>query len=89
MRVTYDMQRPAGQRVREIRLADGKKLRDKQHYTLAVNSFVADGQDGFTVLRGLPRTPGGMSDIALMELYLRRLPRPVRPPEDARFIPSR
>ncbi len=89
MRVTYDMRRPAGQRVRDIRLADGKKLRDKEHYTLAVNSFVADGQDGFTVLRGLPRTPGGMSDIALMELYLRRLSRPVRPPEDARFIPSR
>ncbi|HMU61292.1 MAG TPA: 5'-nucleotidase C-terminal domain-containing protein [Gemmatimonadales bacterium] len=89
MRVTYDMGRPAGQRVREIRLADGKKLRDKQQYTLAVNSFVADGQDGFTVLRGLPRTSGGMSDIALMELYLRRLPRPVRPPEDSRFIPSR
>jgi len=89
MRVTYDMRRPAGQRVRDIRLADGKQLRDKQHYTLAVNSFVADGQDGFTVLRGLPRASGGMSDIALMELYLRRLPRPVRPPEDSRFIPSR
>ncbi len=89
MQVTYDMRRPAGQRVRDIRLADGKKLRDKQHYTLAVNSFVADGQDGFTVLRGLPRTSGAMSDIALMELYLRRLPRPVRPPEDDRFIPSR
>ena len=29
----------------------------------------------------------GMSDIEVMELYLRRLPRPVQPPEDARFIP--
>jgi len=89
MRVTYDMNRPAGRRVRDIRLADGRKLRDRQHYSLAVNSFVADGQDGFTVLRGLPRTPGGMSDISLMELYLRRLPQPVRAPEDPRFIPAR
>jgi 2',3'-cyclic-nucleotide 2'-phosphodiesterase/3'-nucleotidase/5'-nucleotidase len=87
MTVTYDPTRPAGSRVRDIRLANGKKLKDKQRYTLAVNSFVADGQDGFTVLRGLPRKSGGMSDIALMELYLKRLPRPVRPPEDSRFVP--
>ena len=87
MRITYDLSRPAGQRVREIRLANGKKPKDTGRYTLAVNSFLAAGQSGYTMLRTAPQVPDGMSDIEVMELYLRRLPRPVQPPEDARFVP--
>ncbi len=86
--VTYDAARPAGQRVRDLRLANGKKPKDNARYTLAVNSFLAAGQSGYTMLRTAPQTSAGMSDIEVMELYLRRLPRPVRPPEDARFIPA-
>jgi 5'-nucleotidase len=89
IRITYDTTRPAGQRVRDLRLANGKKPKDKANYTLAVNSFLAAGQDGYTMLRTAPQTGAGMSDIEVMELYLRRLPRPVRPPEDSRVIPSR
>jgi 5'-nucleotidase len=88
LRITYDAARPAGQRVRDLRLASGKKPKDDARYTLAVNSFLAAGQSGYTMLRTAPQTPAGMSDIEVMELYLRRLPRPVRPPEDARFIPA-
>jgi 2',3'-cyclic-nucleotide 2'-phosphodiesterase/3'-nucleotidase/5'-nucleotidase len=87
MRITYDVTRPAGQRVRDLRLANGKKPKDNGRYTLAVNSFLAAGQSGYTMLRTAPQTPAGMSDIEVMELYLRRLPRPVQPPEDPRFIP--
>ena len=87
LRITYDTTRPPGQRVRDLRLANGKKPRDGDRYTLAVNSFLSAGQSGYTMLRAAPQTSAGMSDIELMEIYLRRLPRPVRPPEDARFIP--
>jgi 2',3'-cyclic-nucleotide 2'-phosphodiesterase (5'-nucleotidase family) len=88
LRITYDASRPAGQRIRDLRLANGKRPKDGAHYTLAVNSFLAAGQSGYTMLRGAPQAPAGLSDIEVMELYLRRLPRPVRPPEDPRFIPS-
>ncbi len=87
MRITYDLSRPAGQRVRDLRLANGKKPKDNGRYTLAVNSFLAAGQSGYTMLRTAPQVPDAMSDIEVMELYLRRLPRPVQPPEDARFVP--
>ncbi|HEX5004720.1 MAG TPA: 5'-nucleotidase C-terminal domain-containing protein, partial [Gemmatimonadales bacterium] len=89
MRITYDSTRPVGQRVRDLRLANGKRPKDNDRYSLAVNSFLAAGQSGYTMLRDAPQSAAGMSDIEVMELYLRRLPRPVRPPEDARFIPVR
>lgn len=88
MTITYDASKPAGKRVRDIRLANGKRPKDNERYTLATNSFLAAGQSGYTMLRGLPQAPSGMDDIDVMVTYLRRLPRPVRPPEDARFIPA-
>jgi len=86
--VTFDSTRPAGHRVLEVRLSNGKKLKDRDRYSLATNSFLAAGQSGYTVLRDAPQSIAGMNDIEAVELYLRRIPRPVRPPEDARFIPA-
>ena len=85
LQVTYDAARPAGQRVRDLRLANGKRPKDEGHYTLATSSFLAAGQGGYAMLRGAPQVAAGMSDIEVMQVYLRRLPRPVRPPEDSRF----
>jgi 2',3'-cyclic-nucleotide 2'-phosphodiesterase/3'-nucleotidase/5'-nucleotidase len=87
--VTFDSTRPAGHRVLEVRLSNGKKLKDRDRYSLATSSFLAAGQSGYTVLRDAPQSTAGMNDIEAVELYLRRIPRPVRPPEDARFIPAR
>jgi 5'-nucleotidase len=86
--VTFDATRPAGHRVLEVRLSNGKKLKDRDRYSLATSSFLAAGQGGYTVLRDAPQSTAGMNDIEAVELYLRRIPRPVRPPEDARFIPA-
>ena len=85
--ITYDSARPAGQRVREVRLSTGKKLDDTARYSLATSDFLAAGQGGFTVLRGTPQSLAGMNDIEAVERYLGRLPRPVQPPADPRFIP--
>jgi 5'-nucleotidase len=87
--VTYDSTRPVGHRVLEVTLSTGKKLKDRDRYSLATSDFLAAGQSGYTVLRGAPQSSAGMNDIEAVELYLRRLPRPVRPPEDPRFIPAR
>ena len=50
-------------------LADGKKPKDNGRYTLAVNSFLAAGQSGYTMLRTAPQVPDEMSDIEVMELF--------------------
>ena len=63
LRITYDSTRPQGQRVRDLRLANGKKPKDGDRYSLAANSFLSAGQSGYTMLRGAPQTAAGMSDI--------------------------
>lgn len=46
--VQYDGGRMPGERVREIRLADGSLLRDGADYRVATNDFLFSGGDGFT-----------------------------------------
>jgi 2',3'-cyclic-nucleotide 2'-phosphodiesterase/3'-nucleotidase/5'-nucleotidase len=89
LRVTYDSSRPAGGRIREVRLLNGKRMEDRASYTLAVNDFLAGGKSGYTMLAGLPTERSGILTLDALVNYLRRLPQPVAPPEDVRFIPSR
>ena len=47
VRVKLDSRKPAGSRLAWVRLANGKKLQDKQLYTVATNDFLFAGGDGF------------------------------------------
>lgn len=85
MTVRYDPRRPAGERVREVRLGDGKKLVDDRRYRLAVNDFMVTGGDGFTMLADKPRLSSGAVLLDVLELYARRLPQPIEPPVVGRF----
>ena len=84
--VRYDPRRPAGERIREVRLADGRKLDDGRRYRLAVNDFMVTGGDGFTMFAGKPRLSSGAVLIDVLELYARRLPQPIEPPAVGRFL---
>lgn len=86
LQVRYEPGRPRGQRVREIRLPNGKRMDDRATYTLAVNDFLAGGKDGFAMLAGLPQERTGIVDTDALVNYLRRLPQPVELPADDRFI---
>jgi len=46
----YDFQKPIGQRIQKARI-NGKKIKDKQRYTVACSAFVAGGGDGFSMLK--------------------------------------
>ena len=74
--VRYDPGRPAGRRVRRVEL-HGRKLRQEARYTLAVDDFLAGGNDGYDMLNGIPSEPGGMLDVDGLITYLRRLTQPV------------
>jgi hypothetical protein len=58
-------------------------------YTLATADYLASGQGGFTALEGKEQERSTHKDIDAALLYLRRLPQPVRPPDDARFLAGR
>jgi 2',3'-cyclic-nucleotide 2'-phosphodiesterase (5'-nucleotidase family) len=89
LRVRYDPRRPAGKRIREVRLLDGSRLKDGREYTLATSDYLASGQDGYTALERAARERSMYKDIDAVVLYLRRVPQPVHAPVDARFLPGR
>ena len=56
MRFTYDLRKAAGERVTRVEVR-GRPLDDAAVYRLATLSFVASGNDGYTMLKGLPTLP--------------------------------
>lgn len=47
--VKYDSTKPAGERIVEIKLADGRALEDEKLYKVVTNDFQADGGDKYTM----------------------------------------
>ena len=87
--VRYDLSRDAGDRVRDVRFADGRKLKDDEHYTLAVPDFLAVGGNGYAMLRDRPVEHIGLVDVEALVQYLRRLPQPVEVSSRPRFVARR
>jgi 2',3'-cyclic-nucleotide 2'-phosphodiesterase (5'-nucleotidase family) len=85
LRVSYDPRRPAGERIRRIRLANDRALDPRRTYTLAVQDFVAAGGDGFAMLPAWPVTDAGLTDLDAVLAYLSVLRQPVSAPADERF----
>ena len=83
--VKWDPKRPAGQRVREVTFRNKKKLRDKDTYTVAANSYMVSGGSGFSMLPGKPEVGESQGDLEVLELYLKRLPQPVPAPDTNRW----
>lgn len=74
---TYDESLPRGQRVLEVRGADGNPIDRAGRYTVVVNSFIAAGGDNFVVLKeGANREIGPVDLDALVE-YLEQFDGPV------------
>lgn len=70
---TWHASAPAGERVSDMVL-DGQPIDPQKGYRVAVNSFLAEGGDGFTGLtRGTERSGGGQDLDALMA-YLKSAP---------------
>jgi 5'-nucleotidase len=83
--VWYDSRKEAGKRVTKTRLTNGRKIEPKVTYTLIVSDFMAAGGSGFAMLKGLPATPVGLTDLDALIAYLKVLPQPVDAPAEARF----
>jgi len=75
---SYDLNRPAGQRVAELRVA-GQPVDEARGYRVTVNSFLAAGGDRFTVLREGRDVVGGPLDVSALEDYLAAHPNLAQP----------
>ncbi|MDL2345137.1 bifunctional metallophosphatase/5'-nucleotidase [Deinococcus sp. MIMF12] len=75
MSYTFDLSRPAGSRVTAVTL-NGQPLGDAQTYTVAMNTFSANGGDGFDVFKNAKgrRLDTGTLDIDILVNYLRANP---------------
>jgi 5'-nucleotidase len=80
---SYNAQNPAGQRITSITLPDGTPIDRSATYTVAANSFIATGGDGFTVFEEGQdvQTIGG--DLDALESYIESLPQPFVAPDPA------
>ncbi len=73
---TWDAARPIGERVIEIRDADGNVLGATTTYRVTVNSFLASGGDKFLVLPSGTNRIVGPVDLDALVQYLGSLPQP-------------
>ncbi len=78
---SYNSANPAGQRITGVTLPDGTPLDRSATYTVAANSFIATGGDGFTVFKEAqnPNTLG--SDLDALEDHIDGLPSPFEAPD--------
>ncbi len=83
--VWYDLGKPAGRRIKRLRLANGKDVDDGRAYTLAVSDFLAAGGSGYTMLVGAPASEVGVTDVDALIQYLAVLRQPISAPDDPRF----
>ena len=83
--VWYDLGKPAGRRIKRLRLANGKDVDDGRTYTLAVSDFLAAGGSGYTMLVGAPPSEVGVTDVDALIQYLAVLRQPISAPDDPRF----
>jgi len=83
--LTYGIDRraPIGSRIADIRV-DGAPVTPDDSYRVAVNKFLADGGDGFTVLREGTEPASAGNDLDALTSYL-RAHSPVAPPTPDRI----
>lgn len=68
---SYDLNKPAGQRISEMRL-NGAPIEDDRVYRVSVSNFLATGGDNFTVFREGTDLPGrSIEDIDAFEALFR------------------
>ena len=75
LRYGWAAQAPFGQRVRDLRL-NGRPIQPSQPVRLVVNSFLAQGGDGFEGFQKGRDQRGGPLDVEALAAYLRRTPAP-------------
>ncbi|WP_173060356.1 bifunctional 2',3'-cyclic-nucleotide 2'-phosphodiesterase/3'-nucleotidase [Neobacillus endophyticus] len=86
LRYTWNDQKPMGSKVLDIYLNNGKPIDPKADYTITVNNFMADGGDGFTILKSGKNRVTNMTDIDGFVKYFKSLHQPVTAKIEGRIM---
>ncbi|MDN4594047.1 bifunctional metallophosphatase/5'-nucleotidase [Polycladomyces subterraneus] len=73
---TWDPSRPVGDRITNLKKADGTPITPDGRYTVTANSFLAGGGDGFTVFQEPTDKVVGPVDLDALIEYIKQLPQP-------------
>lgn len=73
---TWDNALPEGDRIVEVRKADGSLLDMAATYSVTVNSFIAAGGDNYTVLTEGTNRVIGVNDLEALIEYIQAMPQP-------------
>jgi 5'-nucleotidase len=84
MQYTWSEAAPAGGKLSSVTVG-GRPLQEDAVYTVVVNSFLADGGDGFTALARMTDREGGPLDLDAFIDYLKGLPQALEPPAGGRI----
>lgn len=71
LRITFDPNRPAMSRILGITDDAGAPIDPKRHYTMALNSYMSTGGDGYTDLKDLKRHTTGVLVRDAIESHIR------------------
>ncbi len=82
---TYVEANPVGNKIKEVRV-NGQPIDRAAKYSVTVNSFLADGGDGFTVLQQGTERQGGPVDLDALVDYIAKLPQPFTAQAEGRIV---
>lgn len=86
MSYTWNDARAVGDKVVEVRGPDGQPIDRAASYTLVVNSFLATGGDGFSVLKEGTNRETGPVDLEALVNYIPTLPQPFNATIEGRIV---
>jgi 5'-nucleotidase / UDP-sugar diphosphatase len=86
LRAVYDLRRPVGQRLVELRVG-GQIVDDRKVYRAAITSFIAEGGDEYyTLMKAQPLEKGPLLSDIVMDYFRRH--HVVSPPQMSRLVPA-
>ncbi|WML59044.1 bifunctional 2',3'-cyclic-nucleotide 2'-phosphodiesterase/3'-nucleotidase [Neobacillus sp. PS2-9] len=86
LKYTWSDDKPYGEKVLDIYLENGKKIDPQAEYSITVNNFMADGGDGFAVLKSGKNRVTKMTDLDGFIEYFKSLPQPVTSSIEGRIL---
>jgi 2',3'-cyclic-nucleotide 2'-phosphodiesterase/3'-nucleotidase/5'-nucleotidase len=86
LKYTWSVEKPLGEKVLDIFLPDGTKIDPKAEYTIAVNNFMADGGDGYTILKEAKNRTVWLTDLDTFVNYVKAQEKPITAAIEGRIL---
>ncbi|MGG3467958.1 bifunctional 2',3'-cyclic-nucleotide 2'-phosphodiesterase/3'-nucleotidase [Neobacillus pocheonensis] len=86
LKYTWTDTKPIGSKVLDIYLKDGSLINPNAEYTITVNNFMADGGDGFTILKSGKNRVTNVVDLDAFVNYFSTLPKPFSAEIEGRIL---